>query len=127
MSLVRELPRFSNPGHCIMFPGRRRDERGFYLFDSVIDGPHGDIHIGISGEGLRTIAARHGDRFGIALREDLDEMRTALNASMVEVDVLKARLAELEEFKDHLAGVAVEGFVVKRKQGRPAARKEGEE
>src|SRR4051812_5364479 len=76
MSVVRELPRFSVPGHCIMFPGRRRDARGFYLFDTVIDGPNGDVHIGISGEALRTIAQRHGARFGIAKREELDEWRT---------------------------------------------------
>lgn len=122
MSVVRELPRFSVPGHCIMFPGRRRDPRGFFLFDTVIDGPNGDVNIGISGEALRTIAGRHGERFGIAQREDLDKWR---NLAME----LKDRVLELEEqverqdqFKEHLAGVAAEGFVVRRKQGRPAAK-----
>jgi hypothetical protein len=120
MSVVRKLPRFSNPGSCIMFPGRTSDERGFYLFDTVVDGPHGDIQVGISGEGLRKIASQHGARFGIAKSEDVDKWRDlALE--------LKNRVLELEEevdrqrdFKEHLAGVAAEGFQIRRKVGRPA-------
>lgn len=119
MSLVRELPRFSVPGHCIMFPGRRRDERGFYLFDVALDGPNGDMLIGISAEGLRTIAGRHGDRLGIAKREDLDEARTNNTELRAQVEALEARVAELEDFKEHLAGVAAEGFDIKKRLGRP--------
>lgn len=124
MPLVRELPRFSNPGHCIMFPGRRRDERGFYLFDTVIDGPHGDIHVGISGEGLRTIAERHGAQFGIIQREKYDEalkLATDLKSRVLE---LEDKVAELESFKDRIAGVAADGFRIQRKAGRPAGQKE---
>lgn len=119
MPLVRELPRFSQPGHCIMFPGRRRDERGFFMFDTVVDGPNGDIHIGISGEGLRTIAARHGREFGIAPRERLDEALADAAAARAEVDSLRERVEALESFKTQLAGVAAEGFEVKRRMGRP--------
>jgi len=124
--LVRELPRFSQPGHCIMFPGRRRDDRGFYLFDQVLDGLNGDIHIGISGEGLRAIASKHGTQFGLALREDLDEANRTIDALSAELAEANARLAKLEDFKEHLAGVAAEGFQIRRRQGRPA-RKEGDD
>lgn len=127
MSRVRELPRFSAPGHCIMFPGRRRDERGFYLFDTVLDGVAGDIRIGISAEGLRVIADRHGAEFGIIQREKYDDAVKLALALKDRVLELEDRVAELEEFKEHISGVATEGFVIKRKQGRPAVRKEGEE
>lgn len=124
MSRVRELPRFSAPGHCIMFPGRRRDERGFYLFDTILDGVHGDIQVGISSEGLRTIADRHGAEFGIARREDLDDATAAVHSLREEVRELQERIEELEEFKEHLAGVAAQGFDIKRRQGRPAKKDE---
>jgi hypothetical protein len=124
MPRVRELPRFSNPGHCIMFPGRRRDDRGFYMFDTVIDGPGGDIHIGISGEGLRTIADRHGEQFGIVKREKYDDVLNLALGLKSKVLGLEAQVAELQEFKEHIAGVAAGGFDVKRRQGRPPTKKE---
>lgn len=124
MPRVRELPRFSVPGHCIMFPGRRRDERGFFLFDTVIDGPNGDIHVGISGEGLRKIASQHGAQFGIALREDLNDANTSIDELSVENAELTARVAELEAFKSALSGVAAEGFIIKKRTGRPATKAE---
>lgn len=124
MSLVRELPRFSNPGHCIMFAGRRKDERGFYLFDNVVDGPNGDIHIGISGEGLRNIASKHGDRFGIALREDLELAQQARRDAENLLLQAQARIEELESFKASLSGVAAEGFIIKKRTGRPATKTE---
>jgi len=108
-----------------MFPGRRRDERGFYLFDTVIDGPNGDIHVGISGEGLRTIADRHGKEFGIAKREDLDDATQLATSLKEQVAELEAQVAELEQFKSRIAGLTADGFDVKRRQGRPP-RKEGE-
>lgn len=124
MSRVRELPRFSVPGHCIMYPGRRRDERGFYLFDTVLEGAKGDIHVGISGEGLRNIATKHGAQFGIALREDLVAETARANESDAKVAGLEDRIAELEAFKSALSGVAAEGFIIKKRTGRPAT-KEG--
>lgn len=124
MPRVRELPRFSNPGHCIMFPGRRRDERGFFLFDTVIDGPNGDIHVGISGEALRTIADRHGAAFGIARREELDSALSEVASLRAELDEAEGELAELRDFKERIVGVAAAGFDIKRRQGRPPVKKE---
>lgn len=124
MPLVRELPRFSQPGHCIMFPGRRRDERGFFLFDTVIQGAHGDIQVGISGEGLRTIAQRYGAQFGLALREELrlaDERTREAEAALAEAN---ARIEELEQFKERVAGLAADGFRVQRKLGRPTKKED---
>lgn len=124
MPRARELPRFSVPGHCIMFPGRRRDDRGFFLFDTVIDGPNGDIQIGISAEGLRTIAGRHGEAFGIIEREKYDAaVKLALDLKNKVLE-LEEQVAELEAFKEHIAGVAAGGFDVKRRQGRPPVKKE---
>lgn len=126
MSVVRELPRFSNPGHCIMFPGRRRDDRGFYLFDQAVDGPNGDILIGISAEGLRTIAGRHGKRFGIAKLEEVEEWRDLALELKNRVLELEEQVEKQEKFKESLAGVAAEGFQIRRRQGRPPVAKESE-
>lgn len=125
MPRVPELPRFSNPGHCIMFPGRRRDERGFYLFETVIDGPNGDVQVGISGEGLRTIALRHGVQFGIALREDLNDAVEVIDKLRAERDALQARVDELESQQERITGLVRDGFQVQRRVGRPP-KKEGE-
>lgn len=124
MSLVRELPRFSQPGHCIMFAGRRRDDRGFYLFDNVLDGVNGDVHIGISGEALRTIVARHGRHFGLAWLEDVQRAEAERNEANARVAELESQVAELEQFKESLSGVAAAGFEIKRRQGRPPRKKE---
>lgn len=124
MPRVRELPRFSKPGDCIMFPGRRRDERGFFLFDRPLDGPNGDMVVGISGEGLRTIAARHGASFGIALAEDVaaeHDINVELEARVAE---LEAEVDDLRSFKEGVTGLAIHGFDVKKRQGRPAVKKE---
>ena len=127
MPRVPELPRFSSPGHCIMFPGRRRDERGFYLFETVLEGPAGgDTQIGISGEGLRTIAERHGEQFGIVKREEMEEWRTLALELKNRVLELEAENDELKDFKERIAGFAADGFKLQRKQGRPAARREDE-
>lgn len=126
MPRVRELPRFSVPGHCIMFPGRRRDDRGFFLFDSIIDGPNGDVHVGISAEGLRTIADRHGKEFGIVRREELDQAREVVRAAQAEIEELREQVEALQEFKDRISGLATDGFEIKRKMGRPPVKKESE-
>lgn len=124
MPRVQKLPRYSIPGHCIMFAGRQSDERGFYLFENVIDGPNGDIQVGISGEGLRTIAARHGKEFGLALRKDLEQAIAEADDAEGQLAAANDRIAELEAFKEHLSGVAAEGFVIKKRTGRPAAQRE---
>lgn len=124
MPLVRELPRFSNPGHCIMFPGRRRDERGFYLFETVIDGPHGDIQVGISGEALRTIAERHGTRFGIVKREKYDKVVQRSLELKNRVLELEQENEALKEQQDRIAGLVADGFKVQRKMGRPAKKED---
>lgn len=124
MSRVRELPRFSVPGSCIMFPGRRRDERGFYLFDQVLQGAQGDIIVGISGEGLRTIAQRHGEQFGLALREELTEAKDEAVRLRARVAELEAENLDLLERQERIAGLARDGFEIKRRQGRPPTKKE---
>ena len=127
MSVTRELPRFSVPGSCIMFPGRTKDDRGFFLFDTTLDGANGDIRVGISGEGLRTIAKRHGERFGIIEREKYDNAVNVALELKNRVLELEEQVAELEGFKERIAGLAADGFKVNRKQGRPVAQKEGSE
>jgi hypothetical protein len=122
MAFVTQLPRFSNPGHCIMFAGRRRDDRGFYLFDNVLDGPGGDLHVGISAEGLRTIAEREGKRLGIVKAEQLEQAREDADALRAEVLQLRTQVEELQKFKDQTAGLVAEGFVVRKKLGRPTTK-----
>lgn len=118
MSAIRELPRFSVPGSCIMFPGRRRDERGFYMFDQVLDGAKGDIVVGISGEGLRTIAEKHGERFGIIKREKYDEAVTLSLELKNMIQEQEAELEELRAFKERVSGLTADGFKIVRRQGR---------
>lgn len=122
--IAAEMPRFSVPGHCLMFPGRRRDPRGFFMFDTVLDGPTGDMHVGISAEGLRTIADRHGARLGIARVEELEAARTHESEMADRLATAEAELAELRDFKEKVVGLTADGFKIQRRQGRPPVNRE---
>lgn len=114
--------RFSQPGSCVVLPGRVVDERGGVQLDTEIEGLHGTVNLWISYEGLHAIARKlpelnliEADQQEAKLQTSLDE-NAALKA---QVEQLQGELAEANEHLDRIAGLRRAGFTIQRKSGAP--------
>jgi hypothetical protein len=99
-----------------MIPGRRSDEDGFYMFETQFDGLQGIITPHISAEGLRRLAQKFPEA-RLVPKESLEQANLELISTEVENQELREQLAELQAFKQNLAGVEAEGFRVAKKKG----------
>lgn len=106
----------SVPGDCIVIPGRRSDDGGYYQFETTYDGLQGIITPYISATGIRRLAQKWPEA-GLVPSEDLDRLTEAYAALELENAVLRAELDHLVAFRENLAGVAADGFRVQKRMG----------
>lgn len=114
--------RFSQPGSCIVLPGRVVDEKGGVLLDTEIEGLHGTVNLWISYEGIHAIARKipelnlsEADQADAKLQTSLDE-NAALKA---QVEQLQGELADTKAHLDRIAGLRRAGFTIQKKSGAP--------
>lgn len=104
------------PGDCLVHPGRRRDEDGFFLLPTQLDSPLGVYSLTISATGLRRLAQQF-PQAGLVPKAELDDARAFAQRQDEELDRLRRVEAEYEAFKQNLAGLEAEGFRVAKKRG----------
>lgn len=122
MRFADKPQRFSQPGSCIVYPGRVSDHNGGVQLDTEIEGLHGTVNLWISYEGLHNIARSfpelnlsEADQADAKLETALDEnarLQAALDAVTAERDEAKAAL-------DRIAGLRAAGFTIQKKPGAP--------
>ena len=122
MRFADKPQRFSQPGSCIVYPGRVSDPNGGVQLDTEIEGLHGVINLWISYEGLHNIA-RTFPELNLSEADQADaKLETALdeNARLQgELEHVTAELAEAKAALDRIAGLRAAGFTIQKKPGAP--------
>lgn len=108
----------SIPAGCFMHPGRMSDPDGFYLFEHEVNmaDTQGVVRIHISAEGARTLARKFPEADLVPGR-DARMLQVELDAAQEKIKELEAQVAELEAFKQNLAGLSAHGFDLRKKKG----------
>lgn len=109
---------YSEPGFCILLPGRRNDDRGFIDAGMTLDGIRGDLNVYISAEGVRQAAQRF-PQLGLVDDERLRVAEAERDELASEVDRLTHVVADFEAKFERINGLQKDGFKVVRQQGRP--------
>lgn len=118
MPLVSKPAHGSIPAGCFMHPNRLSDPDGFFLFPQEINmsDTQGVVRVHISAEGVRTLA-RKFPAADLVPGQELRDAKEKAAWHAQEAEELRAKLAELEAFKQNTAGLAAHGFDLRKKKG----------
>lgn len=121
MLFARKPPAYSDPGHCLILPGKRSDEDGGIQLQTQLDGIRGPITGWLSFTGIRQIADRHPE-LGLSKTADLEAATERAEIAEGKLADAEARIAELEADQERIIGLRRAGFTVQKTQSRQKAR-----
>lgn len=121
MLYARKPMPYSEPGHCLILPGKRSDEDGGIQLQTQLEGIRGPIVGWLSFTGLRQIAAKH-ESLGLVPRAERDEAVERAEVAEGKLADAEARIAELEADQERIVGLRRAGFTVQKTQPRQKAR-----
>ena len=117
MPYSKGISPFNQPNFDLFSPARLEDPRGVVLGAPLDGGSSYVPWIGLTT--VRELALQHADKVGLVERADLDVQIARTNALRDQNERLRARVEQLEEQQERIAGLVRDGFKVQKIMGRP--------